>query len=342
MRSCGPDVPPSENPGVELGIALGAAALAGRDKVTILASPGLASFGAWVEQLFAESTGKNGKGLIPIEGEPLGVPQVYGDDRLFIDLTLDGETDAKRDAKLAALEKAGQPVIRIAQKSIENIGQEFFRFEIATAIAGAVLGINPFDQPDVEASKVKTRELTAAFEKTGALPPETPVLSSTSINVYTDEKNADALRKAGADGGVESWLRAHFARIGNGDYVAMLAYLARNETNAAPLQLSRLALRDQRHVATCLEFGPRFLHSTGQAYKGGPDSGVFLQITSDEAEDLAIPGRRASFGVVTAAEARGDFSVLAERGRRALRVHLNGDVESGLAALKTAIERAMA
>jgi len=342
MRSCGPDVPPSENPGVELGIALGAAALAGRDKVTILASPGLASFGAWVEQLFAESTGKNGKGLIPIEGEPLGIPQVYGDDRLFIDLTLDGETDTKRDARLAALEKAGQPVIRIAQKSIENIGQEFFRFEVATAIAGAVLGINPFDQPDVEASKVKTRELTAAFEKTGALPPETPVLSSTSINIYTDEKNADALRKAGADGGVESWLRAHFARIGSGDYVAMLAYLARNEANAAPLQLSRLALRDRRHVATCLEFGPRFLHSTGQAYKGGPDSGVFLQITSDEAEDLAIPGRRASFGVVTAAEARGDFSVLAERGRRALRVHLNGDVESGLAVLKTAIERAMA
>ncbi len=342
MRSCGPDVPPSENPGVELGIALGAAALAGRDKITILASPGLASFGAWAEQLFAESTGKNGKGLIPIEGEPLGMPQVYGDDRLFIDLTLDGETDAKRDAKLATLENAGQPVIRIAQKSIENIGQEFFRFEIATAIAGAVLGINPFDQPDVEASKVKTRELTAAFEKTGALPPETPVLSSTSINVYTDEKNADALRKAGADGGVESWLRAHFARIGNGDYVAMLAYLARNEANAAPLQLSRLALRDRRHVATCLEFGPRLLQSTGQAYKGGPDSGVYLQITTDEAEDIAIPGRRASFGVVTAAEARGDFSVLAERGRRALRVHLNGDVESGLAVLKTAIERAMA
>jgi len=341
MHSCGPDVPPAENPGIALGLALGAAALAGRDKITVVTSPGLASFGAWAEQLFAESTGKNGKGLIPIAGEPLGIPQVYGDDRFFIDLSLAGASDAEREAKLAALEKAGQPIIRIVQKSIDTIGQEFFRFEIATAIAGAVIGINPFDQPDVEASKIKTRELTAAFEKTGVLPPETPVLSSPSIDVYTDAVNADALRHAGANGGVESWLRAHFARIGNGDYVALLAYLARDETNAAPLQQVRLELRDRRHVATCLEFGPRFLHSTGQAYKGGPDSGVFLQITSDDAEDLAIPGHRASFGVVKAAQARGDFGVLVERGRRALRLHLNGDVKTGLAALKTAIERAI-
>jgi transaldolase/glucose-6-phosphate isomerase len=342
MRSCGADVPPSENPGVALGIALGAAASRGRDKVTILTSPGLASFGGWAEQLFAESTGKNGKGLIPIDGEPVGSPEVYDDDRFFIDLTLDGEIDAEHEAKLAALEKAGHPIIRIVQKSVENIGQEFFRFEIATAIAGAVLGINPFDQPDVEASKVKTRELTAAFEKTGALPPETPVCSEKSMALYTDEKNADALRKSGADGGVESWLRAHFARIGSGDYVALLAYLASGDGHTERLQRLRLALRDRRHVATCLEFGPRFLHSTGQAYKGGPDSGVFLQITSDDAEDLAIPGHRASFGVVKAAQARGDFDVLGERGRRALRVHLKGDLDSGLAALEAAIERAMA
>ena len=192
-----------------------------------------------------------------------------------------------------------------------------------------MIGINPFDQPDVEASKVKTRELTAAFEKSGALPPETPVCSEQIDRALYRRKNADALRKAGADGGVESWLKAHFARIGSGDYVAMLAYLARDEANAARLQPWRLALRDRRHVATCLEFGPRFLHSTGQAYKGGPDSGVFLQITSDDAEDLAIPGHRASFGVVKAAQARGDFDVLVERGRRALRVHLNGDLEFG-------------
>jgi transaldolase/glucose-6-phosphate isomerase len=341
MRSCGPDVPPAENPGIELGIALGAAALQGRDKVTILTSPGLASFGAWAEQLFAESTGKNGKGLVPINGEPLARPEIYGDDRVFIALTLEGETNAEHEAKLAALGKASHPVIRIAQQSVENIGQEFFRFEVATAIAGAVLGINPFDQPDVEASKAKTRELTAAFEKTGALPPETPIFSSKAIDVYTDETNANALRKSGADGGIESWLKAHFARIGSGDYVALLAYLARDDSHTERLQQLRLALRDQRRVATCLEFGPRFLHSTGQAYKGGPDSGVFLQITADDAKDLAIPGHRASFGVVKAAQARGDFDVLLERGRRALRVHLNGDVESGLVALAKAIDRAI-
>jgi transaldolase/glucose-6-phosphate isomerase len=342
MRSCGPDVPPAENPGVTLGLALGAAALRGRDKITILASPSLSSFGAWAEQLFAESTGKQGKGLIPIDGEPLGRPEVYGDDRCFIDLALEGEGDDGREAKLKALEKAGHPVIHIEQKSPGHIGQEFFRFEIATAVAGAVIGINPFDQPDVEASKAKTRELTAAFEKSGELPAETPVCSEGSFALYTDRTNAEALRKAGADGGIESWLRAHFGRIGSGDYVAILAFLDRDEANTASLQTWRTALRDRRRVATCLEFGPRFLHSTGQAYKGGPDSGVFLQITSDDDKDLPIPGHRASFGVIKAAQARGDFDVLVERGRRALRIHLNGEPEAALAALGAAIERTMA
>jgi transaldolase/glucose-6-phosphate isomerase len=342
MRSCGPDVPPAENPGIEFGIALGTAASAGRDKVTMTSSPGLASFGAWAEQLFAESTGKNGKGIIPIDGEPLGPPDVYGSDRVFIDMKLAGDAiDAGHERKLAALRKAGHPVIRIEQKSAENIGQEFFRFEIATAIAGAVIGINPFDQPDVEASKVKTRELTSAFEKAGALPAETPVCSEKSLKLYTDDKNAAALRKAGADGSVESWLKAHFGRVGTGDYVAMLAYLARDRTNTDNLQKLRVAMRDRRHVATCLEFGPRFLHSTGQAYKGGPDSGVFLQITSGDAEDLPIPGLRASFGVVKAAQARGDFGVLVERGRRALRVHLDGDLTTGLSELAAAFEHAI-
>ncbi len=342
MRSCGADVPPSENPGVALGFALGAAALRGRDKVTIFATPALSSFGTWAEQLFAESTGKHGKGLIPVDGEPIGRPEVYSDDRCFIDLVLKGEADDSHEAKLKALEKAGHPVIRIVQNSLDHIGQEFFRFEIATAVAGAVIGINPFDQPDVEASKIKTRELTDAFEKLGELPRETPVCSSRSLALFTDRKNAEALRKAGADGGVDSWLKAHFARLGTGDYVAILAYLAHDEANMAHLQPWRLALRDRRHVATCLEFGPRFLHSTGQAYKGGPDSGVFLQITADDTPDLAIPGHRASFGVVKAAQARGDFDVLLERGRRALRVHLSGDLNAGLAALEAAVQRTLA
>jgi transaldolase/glucose-6-phosphate isomerase len=342
MRSCGPDVPPAENPGVALGLALGSAALQGRDKVTILASPRLSDFGAWAEQLFAESTGKHGKGLVPIDGEPLGVPQLYGDDRFFISLTLDGDADSEGEAKLGRLQAAGHPVVRIVLESPDNIGQEFFRFEIATAVAGAVIGINPFDQPDVEASKIKTRELTAAFEKSGALPAETPVFSSGAVDVYTDEANAKALREAGADSSLDSWLKAHLGRIYAGDYFATLAYIARNDANAAPLQKARLAVRERRHVATCLEFGPRFLHSTGQAYKGGPDSGVFLQITSDDAEDLPIPAHRASFGVVKAAQARGDFDVLLERGRRALRAHIKGDLPSGLAELAAAIQRALA
>src|SRR3954447_11159468 len=341
VRSCGPDVPPQENPGVQLGLAMGVAGQEGRDKVTILSSRKIADFGAWAEQLIAESTGKEGKGLIPIDGEPLGEPAVYGSDRFFIDLRTEGETDSSHNDRLAALEKAGHPVVRIAMKSIDHIGQEFFRFEIATAVAGAVLGINPFNQPDVEAAKIKTRELTSAFEKTGALPKEAPVISTNEVALFTDDANARVLRKAGADGDFASWLKAHLGRAGAGDYVALLAYVERASEHIDTLQHMRLAVRDSRHVATCAEFGPRFLHSTGQAYKGGPESGVFLQITADDAEDLAVPGQKASFGVIKAAQARGDFDVLTERGRRALRVHLKGDLKSGLAMLDAAIQDAL-
>ncbi|MBR1198486.1 bifunctional transaldolase/phosoglucose isomerase [Bradyrhizobium sp. AUGA SZCCT0158] len=341
VRSCGADVPPHENPGVQLGLALGLAGLEGRDKVTISSSKKIADFGAWAEQLIAESTGKDGKGLIPIDGEPLADPAIYGDDRFFIDIRTEGEVDAAHDDKLAALEAAGHPVVRIVMKSIDHIGQEFFRFEMATAVAGAILGINPFNQPDVEAAKLKTRELTAAFEKTGSLPAEQPVVATAEADIYTDEANAAALRKAGANGTLESWIKAHLTRPGSGDYFALLAYIARDGGSIDTLQKMRLAVRDVRHVATCAEFGPRFLHSTGQAYKGGPDSGVFLQITADDAKDLAVPGQKASFGVVKAAQARGDFDVLTERGRRALRVHLKGDLKPALAALDAAISEAL-
>src|SRR5262249_25089607 len=341
VRSCGADVPPHENPGVQLGIALGVAGREGRDKVTILSSRKVAGFGAWAEQLIAESTGKEGKGLIPVEGEPLGDASLYGADRFFIDIRTEGEDDAAHDEKLAALERAGHPVVRIVMKSIDHIGQEFFRCEMATAVAGAILGINPFNQPDVESAKIKTRELTAAFEKTGALPPEEPVMSTAEADLYTDDANVDALRKAGADGSLGSWLKAHLARIHADDYVALLAYVERDAAHIDTLQSMRLKLREARHVATCAEFGPRFLHSTGQAYKGGPDSGVFLQITADDAKDLPVPGQKASFGVIKAAQARGDFDVLTERGRRALRVHLKGDLEAGLKMLDAAIADAL-
>jgi len=342
VRSCGPDVPPHENPGVQLGLAMGLAGLEGRDKITIFSSKKIADFGAWAEQLIAESTGKEGKGLIPIDGEPLGDVSIYGHDRFFIDIRTEGEDDTAHDERLAALEQAGHPVARIVMKSIDHIGQEFFRFELATAVAGAILGINPFNQPDVESAKIKTRELTAAFERTGALPGETPVMASKQADIYTDEHNAEALRKAGANGDLGSWLKAHLSRIHADDYVALLAYVERNAAHIEALQDMRLKLRDAHHVATCAEFGPRFLHSTGQAYKGGPDSGVFLQITADDAKDLPVPGQKASFGVIKAAQARGDFDVLTERGRRALRVHLKGDLKSGLRILDAAIAEALA
>ena len=341
MRSCGPDVPPHENPGAQLGLALGLAGLEGRDKVTITSSKKVADFGAWAEQLIAESTGKDGKGLIPIDGEPLGDVALYGNDRFFIDLRTEGETDTAHEEKLAALEQAGHPLVRIVMKSIEHIGQEFFRFEMATAVAGSVLGINPFNQPDVETAKIKTRELTSAFEKSGALPAEAPVMSTAEADLFTDEKNAADLRQAGADGDLGSWLKAHLSRTHADDYVALLAYIERNAAHIDALQTIRMAVRDKRQVATCAEFGPRFLHSTGQAYKGGPDSGVFLQITSDDAGDLPVPGQKASFGVIKAAQARGDFDVLTERGRRALRVHLKGDLAAGLKKLDSAIKHAL-
>ncbi len=341
VRSCGADVPPHENPGVQLGLAMGLAGLEGRDKVTILSSQKIADFGAWAEQLIAESTGKEGKGLIPIEGEPLGDVSLYGNDRFFIDIRVQGDDDAAHDEKLAALERAGHPVVRTVMRSIDHLGQEFFRWEMATAVAGAVLGINPFNQPDVELSKVKTRELTQAFEKTGKLPEEKPALSTDEADLYTDEANIADLRKAGADGTFDSWLKAHLSRIDANDYVALLAYVERDPDHIDLLQDMRLKVGERRRVATCAEFGPRFLHSTGQAYKGGPDSGVFLQITADDARDLPVPGQKASFSVIKAAAARGDFDVLIERGRRALRVHLKGDLASGLKMLDAAIADAL-
>ncbi|GJE18039.1 bifunctional transaldolase/phosoglucose isomerase [Methylobacterium marchantiae] len=341
VRSCGPAVPPAQNPGVLLGTAMAAAALHdGRDKVTFIASPGIDTFGAWAEQLIAESTGKDGKGLIPIDGEPVDVPAVYGRDRFFVYLRLDSRADARQDEAVRNLEREGHPVAHITLANEEQLPQEFFRFEMATAVAGALLGINPFDQPDVEASKIETKKLFDAAEKSGALPSETPLVEDETIALYADAANAEALPRTAE--GFEAALKAHLGRIKDGDYAALLAYVARNEAHHAILQEARIALRDKRKVATCLEFGPRFLHSTGQAYKGGPDTGVFLQITADPSEDLAIPGRALGFGTVVAAQARGDFAVLAERGRRALRVHIKGgDVEAGLKRIAAAIKAAL-
>lgn len=328
------------NPGLRLGLVLGTAARQGRDKLTIVASPASASLGAWLEQLIAESTGKNGRGIIPVDLEQVGVPDEYGDDRLFVYLRFPAAADDEQDRRIDALIQRGQPVVRIDIAEPYDLAQELFRWEIATAVAGAVLGINPFDQPDVEASKVETRALTDAFEATGELPEEQALCDDGLLKVFADGANRRAL--AIGDGGtVGDWLRAHLSRLQPGDYFALLAYLEMSDANVEALQEIRHAVRRRFRVATCLGFGPRFLHSTGQAYKGGPNSGVFLQMTCDDAVDLPVPGRRYTFGVVKAAQARGDFDVLAARGRRALRVHLPSDVTRGLGALGEMIRAAL-
>jgi transaldolase / glucose-6-phosphate isomerase len=343
VHACASVVPADQNPGVILGAILGTLQKNGRDKVTIIASPTIFDLGAWLEQLLAESTGKQGKGLIPVDREQLGAPQVYGKDRVFAYLRLETDPDSRQDAAIDALEKAGQPFVRISVRDVYDIAQEFFRWEIATAVAGSVIGINAFNQPDVEASKIETRKLTDAYEKSGSLPAESPILKEGALQLFTDPKNAaDLAKAAGADKSLVGHLRAHLRRLQPGDYFAVLGYLDRNAANESRLQSMRHLVRDKFRVATCLGFGPRFLHSTGQAYKGGPNSGVFLQITCDDAADLPVPGQKYTFGVVKAAQARGDFQVLAERNRRALRVHLGPDVAAGLAALEAALRSALA
>jgi transaldolase/glucose-6-phosphate isomerase len=342
VHACGATVPVDQNPGAVLGAVLGTLGKSGRDKVTIITSPGLSDLGAWLEQLLAESTGKQGHGLVPIDREKLGPPQAYGSDRIFAYLRLQSAPDPTQDAQVEALSKAGQPVVRIDVADIYDIGQEFFRWEIATAVAGSILGINPFNQPDVEASKIVTRELTAQYEKAGKLPEEKPILEEDGVKLFTDDRNAATLKQlAGGQNSLLALLRAHLNQLGAGDYLGLLAYVHMNREHEERLQAIRHSIRDGQRVATCLGFGPRFLHSTGQAYKGGPNSGVFLQITCDDVADLPVPGQKYTFGTVKAAQARGDFQVLADRKRRALRVHLGADVSAGLEKLGGLIKQAL-
>jgi transaldolase/glucose-6-phosphate isomerase len=343
VQACKPEVPADQNPGAVLGAILGTLGNLGRNKVTIITSPGIHDLGAWLEQLIAESTGKIGKGLVPVDREALGAPEVYGNDRVFIHLRLADEPDTAQVQKLDALRSAGHPVVEIELADTYDLGQEFFRWEIATAVAGSILKINPFNQPDVEASKIVTRQLTEAYEKSGKLPEETPLFDDGAIKLFTDERNAANLNKlAGNDRSLVGFLRAHLSQFNPGDYMALLAYIEMNSAHEESLQAIRHAVRDRKHVATCLGFGPRFLHSTGQAYKGGPNTGVFLQITCDDANDLPVPGQKYTFGIVKAAQARGDFQVLADRKRRALRVHLPANVENGLKRLREIIVQSSA
>jgi glucose-6-phosphate isomerase len=329
-----------KNPGVMLGAILGAAHRSGRDKLTIFTSPQIFDLGAWLEQLIAESTGKNGAAIIPIDGEEILPIGDYGDDRIFVHLKLEGSRNPHEDAAIEALVRAGQPVIEINLPDAGNLGQEFFRWEIATAVAGSAMRINPFNQPDVEAAKIEARKITEEYEKTGELPEETAFFEENGIKLFTDERNLaelDAL--LAGEKSLTNYLRAHFARIKADDYFALLAYLEMNAESFQILSNLRHWVLENYRAATCLGFGPRFLHSTGQAYKGGANNGVFLQITSDDSIDFPVPEQNFTFGVVKAAQARGDFQVLLDRSRRALRVHLGKDLETAfeilLAALKS-------
>ena len=343
VRACGPGVPAAANPGLVLGVALGVLARRRVDKLTLIVSPGVQHLGAWLEQLVAESTGKAGRAIIPVDREATAPPSAYGEDRVFVYVRLTSAPEPAQDAAVAALATAGRPVLRLSLPNVYDLGAEFFRWEMATAVAGSILGIHPFDQPDVEASKLETRKLTSDYEATGRLPAETPILEEAGLRLFADERGARVLAAAaGGERTLAAYLRAHLVRLAPGDYFALLAYLRMSTENETALQAIRHHVRDRKRVATCLGFGPRFLHSTGQAYKGGPNTGVFLQITCDDARDLPVPGQKYTFGSVKAAQARGDFRVLAERGRRALRVHLPADVAGGLRTLTGALGRALA
>jgi transaldolase/glucose-6-phosphate isomerase len=328
---------PARNPGAALGLLLAAAAATGRDKLTLVAHPQLAPLGAWLEQLVAESTGKNGRAVLPCEGEPLGAPAIYGVDRLFVAIRLAGALGAGDDARLDALAAAGHPVAELDVASPLDLGAEFYRWEFATAVAGAELGVNPFDQPDVESAKAEARRLTAEVERTGALPAERAFWEGGGCALFAPEEQARVLLAgAGRRPGLGALLRAHFDRLRPGDYAALLLFCPMVDENLAAAARLRAAVRDARHVATSVGFGPRYLHSTGQAHKGGPDKGVFLVITDEPAADLPVPGQRLTFGQALAAQARGDAEVLARLGRRVLRVHLPGPAASRLPELVAA------
>jgi transaldolase/glucose-6-phosphate isomerase len=329
MRAaCAATTPPGRNWGLELGSALSLAHAAGHDKVTILAPPQITGFSLWAEQLIAESTGKEGKGYIPIGEEPVGKPGVYGDDRLFVVLRLGGEP-SQMDGQDEALVAAGLPLLILEMRDVYDLGAEFFRWEFATAVAAVSLQIDPFDEPNVKESKDNTGSVLAAYEKTGSLPEEAPSASSEGATVYGGSR---------ADG-VEQALLAHLAEARPGDYVAIMAYVDPNNVNEGALEEFRTAIRDRYRVATTMGFGPRFLHSTGQLHKGGPNTGVFIQVTSDDSVDVSIPGKPFTFSVLKRAQAAGDLQSLRSHGRRVIRLHLEGNLDSRLEQLTRSLRQ---
>jgi len=327
LHACSSCVTTAENPGLSLGAALGELALAGRDKLTFIMPESLSALGMWLEQLLAESTGKENSGILPVAGEPLGGPSVYGDDRVFAYISLMGDVDENQEKGMDELTRAGHPVITVRLEDKLDLAQEFFRWEIATAAAGAIIGINAFDQPNVQESKDNTRRLLKEFEKEGTLKNPEPVLKTDSLKFYASDNTGDA----------QSLIRKFLEQGRSGFYIALQAYLPEDpETNKA-LQSLRVLLRDNTHLASTSGYGPRFLHSTGQYHKGGPNNGLFLQLTADDTKDVRIPGKDYSFGVLKQAEASGDLQALKKHKRRVLRIHLGKDTVTGLGSLRQII-----
>jgi transaldolase/glucose-6-phosphate isomerase len=328
--ACAADAPATENPGLMLGAILGEAAKAGRDKLTLVPSPNIKEFGIWAEQLIAESTGKEGRGILPVAGEGLGEPAAYGDDRLFVHLSLSAPEDVKVEEKLAKLAEAGHPVVTLKLIGPTDMGGEFLRWELATAAAGLVLGINPFDEPNVQESKDNTARLLKQWEEQGSLPEGEPTVAEGELSLY------------GVEGGAPTEALARFfEQVGAGDYVAFMAYFRGTDEVDNALYDVRIQVRDGLRVATTLGYGPRFLHSTGQLHKGGAANGVFVQLTADDPEDLDIPGWPYGFNVLKRAQALGDYQALESRGRKLMRVHINGDVVAGLLTLRQLAEEAV-
>ena len=338
-EACGETIPAKDNPGARLGAALATLAKAGRNKLTLITPPPLSRLGLWIEQLLAESLGKEGKGIVPVTGEALSAPEVYGDDRIFVSISIGSEEDGEALAKLSALEAAGHPVLRHNLRDGLDLGQEFFLWEFATAIAGATLGVNPFDQPDVQESKDNTKRLLAEYTQNGELPQQKLIIAEETLRVFGDPETCDTLRRGGSS--MQAIVTTHFARLNRGDYFAIAAFIEGLGNYDALLQQIRGVVRDTKNVATTLGYGPRFLHSTGQLHKGGPDSGVFLQLTSEDINDIEVPGEKFSFGVLKQAQALGDFEALSNRHRRVVRIDLGRDVEKGLRRVLSLVKEAV-
>ncbi|MCW3126273.1 MAG: glucose-6-phosphate isomerase [Bacteroidetes bacterium] len=330
MKTICSDAVAASNPGFNLGAEIAIAQLNGKDKLTFIISPSVAAFGYWVEQLIAESTGKDGKGIIPVNGEEIGAPHVYGDDRIFIYIHAARDDDAGTIKKINTLEKAGHVVIRIGIPDNIALGGEYYCWELATAVAGMIMGINPFDEPNVAESKKNTDDILTEWQAKKAFPATTPLLKTGNISIYTSEQTKE-IRGEGES--IYHFINTFLNLAQNGDYIALLPYFYKTDNRTKFLQDWRMQMRDELRVATTLLHGPRYLHSTGQLHKGGPNEGLYIILTADENEQLPIPEGKYGFDVLHRAQALGDFRSLSDKGRRVIRIDLGKDVDKGLKGL---------